>query len=43
MEDTHTVERLTDRMYESLPEVSRTVHRGPGGLTGVLEQSETGP
>lgn len=39
--DAFTVERLMHRVYDSLREESRTVRRGSGDSTPMLEQFET--
>ncbi len=39
--DAHAVERLMERMYDSLREESRTVREGSNDSTEMLEQFET--
>jgi hypothetical protein len=39
--DAHAVERLMERMYDSLREESRTVRDGSSNSTEMLEQFET--
>ncbi|WP_416840778.1 hypothetical protein [Haloferax sp. DFSO52] len=39
--DAHAVERLMERMYDSLREESRTLRKGSSDSTEMLEQFET--
>ena len=39
--DAHAVERLMERLYDSLREESRTLHKGSSDSTEMLEQFET--